>query len=273
MDDEAHSDREPHEARGNRSNYHPQRYADSSDESGYGSEYSQYVSSDQSDAYRSDGTSQPRMTPKDALLRTTPYGRSESRTPRGDGADRELTSRQATGLETKNHYSVPGFMTRRRVAADNSAGGIAYADDQDVSASDPIDKTNKSGPLEDCRVSEPTRVETQSQSRQLRPEVESTTAQRFHELDAVRKSSACPTEALHEAPGSRQLLYLMRLPQRCRLSTEQQSQQPETDQVPKLWSDLTRLQSIQTAARSSRNFTPLDKERAQGKESTQRPCC
>ncbi|KAG3221643.1 hypothetical protein PC129_g7599 [Phytophthora cactorum] len=33
MDDEAHSDREPHEARGNRSNYHPQRYADSSDES------------------------------------------------------------------------------------------------------------------------------------------------------------------------------------------------------------------------------------------------
>ncbi|KAF1782196.1 hypothetical protein GQ600_5272 [Phytophthora cactorum] len=46
----------------------------------------------------------------------------------------------------------------------------------------------------------------------------------------------------------------MRLPQRCRLSTEQQSQQPETDQVPKLCSDLTRLQSIQTAARSSRKF-------------------
>ncbi|KAG6944587.1 hypothetical protein JG687_00017784, partial [Phytophthora cactorum] len=50
--------------------------------------------------------------------------------------------------------------TASAVAADNSAGGITYADDQDVSASDPIDKTNKSGPLEDCRVSEPTRVET-----------------------------------------------------------------------------------------------------------------
>ncbi|KAF1786720.1 hypothetical protein GQ600_8919 [Phytophthora cactorum] len=75
------------------------------------------------------------------------------------------------------------------------------------------------------------------------------------ELDAVRKSSACPTEALHEAPGSRQLLYLMRLPQRCRLSTEQQSQQPETDQVPKLQSKL------RPGVRE--NFTPLDKERAQ----------
>ncbi|KAG6944382.1 hypothetical protein JG688_00017109 [Phytophthora aleatoria] len=114
MDDEAHSDRESHEARGNRSNYHQQRYADSSDESGYGSEYSQ--------------------------------------------ASDESTSDWSGNKEPLQCSWVQD--TASAVAADNSAGGIASADDQDVSAGDPIDKTNKSGPLEDCRVSEPTRVET-----------------------------------------------------------------------------------------------------------------
>ncbi|KAG2886255.1 hypothetical protein PC114_g8538 [Phytophthora cactorum] len=128
MDDEAHSDREPHEARGNRSNYHPQRYADSSDESGYGSEYSQYVSSDQSDAYRSDGTSQPRMTPKDALLRTTPYGRSESRTPRGDGADRERESHYPRQASRDDRYqSRNGRDGRRQYGPCAVCGGMSHS--------------------------------------------------------------------------------------------------------------------------------------------------
>ncbi|KAF1778689.1 hypothetical protein JG687_00013683 [Phytophthora cactorum] len=109
MDDEAHSDCEP---RGNCSDYRQQCYADSGDESGYGSEDSQ--DSDESTSDWS-GTEEPL---------------------------------QCSWVQD----------TASTVDADNSTEGIAFTDDHDVSTSDPIDITNKIGPLEDCSVNEPIRV-------------------------------------------------------------------------------------------------------------------
>ncbi|KAG3089766.1 hypothetical protein PI124_g7409 [Phytophthora idaei] len=107
MDDEAHSDGESREPRGNRSNYRQQRFVDSGDESGYGSEDSQYVSGEQSDDYRSDGGDRYLAAANDTERRTAAngtYGRSENRTPRGDGADRGRESRYPRHASRDDHY-------------------------------------------------------------------------------------------------------------------------------------------------------------------------
>ncbi|KAG2772881.1 hypothetical protein PC129_g20347 [Phytophthora cactorum] len=130
MDDEAHSDCEP---RGNCSDYRQQCYADSGDESGYGSEDSQYVSGEQSDDYRSDGGDRYLAAANDTERRTATngtYGRRENRTPRGDGADRgrERESRYPGQANRDDHYYSRNERNgRRQYGPCAVCGGISHS--------------------------------------------------------------------------------------------------------------------------------------------------